>query len=164
MFNKKTHSKLPAFTMLELMIGMVISSLIITMVYYIYDNLSKQVVMYTRQQNDLALYNQFQSFLSKDIRLSNTIAITDNSVALMHYNKEIKYTFLKDKIIRKAEKTIDTFGIKVLGVTLNETEKIEERYQFVKLKLNVIGTTIDFFESKEISLASRINKHFLNEH
>ncbi|WP_132066316.1 PulJ/GspJ family protein, partial [Aquimarina spinulae] len=104
MLENKKHTRLQAFTMLELVIGMVISSLVITMVYVIYDNLSRQVVVYADQQDDLMTYNQFQNLFSKDVQLSTSIDIDDDKhIVLESANKEIHYFFKTEKIIRKAE-------------------------------------------------------------
>ncbi|WP_108808719.1 PulJ/GspJ family protein [Aquimarina spinulae] len=164
MLENKKHTRLQAFTMLELVIGMVISSLVITMVYVIYDNLSRQVVVYADQQDDLMTYNQFQNLFSKDVQLSTSIDIDDDKhIVLESANKEIHYFFKTEKIIRKAE-AVDTFNIKVLEVLFDQNEKIEEKYQIIKLKIEILGTSFDFFESKEISLASRMNNYLLDEY
>lgn len=150
--------------MLELVIGMVISSLVISMVYVIYDNISRQVIEYTKQQDDLVEYHQFQSLFSKDVQLSKSIDIdNDKHIALEVKNKEIHYFFEKEKIIRKSV-TIDTFNLKVLEVEFNQNKKIEEKYQLMKLKIEMLGTSLDLFESKEISLAMRMNNYLLDEH
>ena len=150
--------------MLELVIGMVISSLVISMVYVIYDNISRQVIEYTKQQDDLVEYHQFQSLFSKDVQLSKSIDIdNDKHIALEVKNKEIHYFFEKERIIRKSV-TIDTFNLKVLEVEFNQNKKIEEKYQLMKLKIEMLGTSLDLFESKEISLAMRMNNYLLDEY
>ncbi|WP_165944070.1 hypothetical protein, partial [Aquimarina spinulae] len=87
----------------------------------------------------------------------------DKHIVLESANKEIHYFFKTEKIIRKAE-AVDTFNIKVLEVLFDQNEKIEEKYQIIKLKIEILGTSFDFFESKEISLASRMNNYLLDEY
>ena len=150
--------------MLELVIGMVISSLVITMAYVVYDNVSRQVIEYTKQQDNLVAYHQFQNLFSKDVQLSKSIDVnTDKHITLQVKNNEIHYFFEKEKVIRKAV-AIDTFNLKILEAEFNQNEKIEEKYQLIKLKIEMLGTSLDLFESKEISLATRMNNYLLDEY
>jgi len=150
--------------MLELVIGMVISSLVITMVYFIYDNLSRQVIVYGQQQDQLMEYTMFQSLFSKDIKLSKTFeVIDDHNIAIEVLDEDVHYFFQKERIIRKGI-ALDTFNIKVLKISFDQNEKIEEKYKLIKLKTEVLGATFDVFESKEISLAKRMNTYLLDEH
>ncbi|MEB3346037.1 hypothetical protein U6A24_11225 [Aquimarina gracilis] len=150
--------------MLELVIGMVISSLVVTMVYFIYDNLSRQVVEYSKQQDELMEYNMFQRLLSKDIQLSKELKVVDDEhVVFDNFNKEVHYFFQKERIIRK-ETSIDTFNIKTLSVDFKQSDKIDEKYQLIRLKTEILGANFEIFESKEVSIAKRMNDYLLNEH
>ena len=124
--------------MLELVIGMVISSLVITMVYVIYDNLSRQVVVYADQQDDLMAYNQFQNLFSKDVQLSKSIDIDDDKhIVLEVFNKEVHYFFKTEKIIRKAE-AIDTTAERNYNFLVRNYNK---EYA-IKSMLNTYGTRV----------------------
>lgn len=150
--------------MLELVMAMVISSLVISMVYVIYDNLSRQVIVYSKQQDELMAYNQFQAIFSKEVQLSKSLQIpTDNSIVLSVNDKEVRYVFEKQGVLRKGE-TIETFMMPIVAVNFNQKETIEEQYRLLKFKTILLGTEVDFFESKEISLAERINTYLLSEY
>ncbi|MBP2832833.1 hypothetical protein J8281_11610 [Aquimarina sp. U1-2] len=160
----KKHTRLSAFTILELVIGITISSLVITMVYVIYDNLSRQVITYSRQQDELMIYHQFEGLFSKDIQLSKKLSVIDKAhIVLDMHDKEIHYFFKNDEIIRK-EETLDTFRLKVMDVNFKSEEKIEEKCTRVRLKTKLLGADFEIFESKEISLAQRMNDYLLDEY
>ncbi|GAA4272070.1 hypothetical protein GCM10022258_13640 [Aquimarina gracilis] len=134
------------------------------MVYFIYDNLSRQVVEYSKQQDELMEYNMFQRLLSKDIQLSKELKVVDDEhVVFDNFNKEVHYFFQKERIIRK-ETSIDTFNIKTLSVDFKQSDKIDEKYQLIRLKTEILGANFEIFESKEVSIAKRMNDYLLNEH
>jgi len=158
------HTKLEAFTVMELVIGLAISSIIISMVYLIYSNISKQVIEYSVQQDELMEYNQFQNVLSADIRLcKQLIAIDKMSLRLAMADEKIHYFFEKEYSIRKG-KTQDTFRIQVKNMELSSKDRVEEDYQMVRLKTTLLGQEIIVFEEKKISLAERLNNYFLSEY
>ena len=160
----KKHTRLKAFTITELVIGMAISSLIITITYLIYTNISKQLVEYQLHQNELMEYNQFQSVLAKDVMLCTRLQIVNaQHIELVIAGDQIEYFFEEDQIIRKTN-TTQTFDIKIQEVLLNNSERIDEEYKTIQLKLNLLGQQIIVFEEKKISNADHINHYFLDEY
>lgn len=158
------YKALKAFTILELVIGLVISSIVISMVYVIYENISKQMIEYSLQQEELMEYNQFQSILFKDIKLAKELVIIDQKhIRLDMQSKQIDYFFYRDNIVRKSNAK-ETFNLKVLGVEFNNREKVLEEQQTIKLKTSLLGQEIIVFEEKPISRAKQINNYFLSEY
>ncbi len=157
----RKHTNLKAFTILELVIGMVVSSLVISMVYSIYDNISRQMIQYKNQQDELMEYNQFQSIFHKDIKWSNEIVTMDSEkIALRGTSDTIVYNFLDNAIIRKATASLDTFGIRVINVTYPDKEEGVKNYEIIELTTRLLNNDVTIFESKRNTLATRINTHF----
>lgn len=121
-------------------------------------------MQYSRQQDQLMVYTQFEGLFSKDLQLSQEVSVVDEEHMVMNiHDKEIHYFFEKEHIIRKTE-TLDTFKLKVVRIDFKDEQKIDEKYQYLKLKTELLGASFEVFESKEISLAKRMNDYLLNEH
>ena len=149
---------------MELIIGLVISSVIITMVYQIFTNISRQIVQYAKDQNELREFNQFQQLFYADIHLCKQLLFVNQShIKLMMRENEIDY-FFKDSLIQRLGKAKDNFAINVLEVIFNSNDKVSEDYQTIKLKTNILGEEVVIFEVKKISLAAQLNSYFLSEH
>ncbi|WAC02710.1 hypothetical protein N7U66_03300 [Lacinutrix neustonica] len=149
---------------MELVIGLAISSIVISMVYIIYTNISKQIVEYSKQQSELMEYNQFQNIWSADIRLCNELMPVDpKRVKLLMAQEDIQYFFANGHVIRQG-KTRDTFNINVKELELNAKESIDEHYQVIRLKTTLLGQDIIVFEEKKITLAKRLNNYLLGEY
>lgn len=150
--------------MMEMMVGLVISSLVISMVYIIYENISKQVSQYYSDQNELMEYNQFQSLFSKDIRLAKGLQIiNDNQIIVDLFSEKATYFFEKDYILRKT-KVLDTFHIKVVALEVGRKDEITSKNKNIRLKTELLDQEIIIFEEKEIALAERLNRYLLIEH
>ena len=105
--------KIKAFTLLELLVGMIISSLVIGFCFMSYFIIYKQYLNYrtTKQViSDVVLLN---TVICSDFTKSNRItAVNENELILDYENKQvINYHFTPEFIIRKADETTDTFKI-----------------------------------------------------
>lgn len=160
----KKHKNVKAFTLLEMIIGLTISSIIIAMVYLIYSNISRQMVSYTQQQNELMEYNQFQNVWSREIQLAKRInAETLREIRLELNKQHIEYRLEESQIIRES-KTVDTFDIPVKEVTITLKQGKKVDHQIFIIKTELLGQEMTIFEEKQLTVAQKINEYFLNEH
>lgn len=150
---------------MELVVALAISSLVIGMVYIIYDHINRQMVQYSMQQNELMEYNQFQSFFTSDIYLCDEIKMKkDDELVLIFNDKEFIYGFKPDYITRNRLFTVDTFKVKTNGLEFNKADEIDGDYNTINLTIDLLKQSVVLFESKRINLADKINSHFLDEH
>ncbi|WP_136464894.1 PilW family protein [Flagellimonas onchidii] len=154
--DRKAHIK--AFTIQELLVAMVISSLIIGMVYAIYVQLNKQLYTYGRHQEEMVSFNQFKHVLATDLFLGLAIEKeTENRLTIRFRQGEHGYLFLEDKVIRNREGALqDTFDLGISGFEL----KANESYMGIALTTKMDGEPITIYEAKEIPIADRINSMY----
>ncbi|MDO6758568.1 prepilin-type N-terminal cleavage/methylation domain-containing protein [Tamlana sp. 2_MG-2023] len=158
----KKHSNQKAFTVTELVVGMAISSIIISMVYLIYTNITRQITVYTFHQAELMEYNQFQNVLAIDVKMCRQLSYVDHKhIKLNMATNDIDYFFREGLVIRKSM-TQDTFKIKVKEIALNTNEYIHDEYKTIRLTMSLLGEDVMVFEEKKIALAEQLNNFFLD--
>jgi Tfp pilus assembly protein PilW len=137
--------KIKAFTLLDLLVGMIISSLVIGFCFMSYFIIYKQYLNYrtTKQViSDVVLLN---TVISSDFIRSNKITTgNENELILDNETKQvINYHFTPEFIIRQTGETVDTFKINSSNcipvyVTDMENEKLSLLTGF-SFDSNVLG-------------------------
>jgi hypothetical protein len=123
--------KLPAFTLLELLIGMIISSLVIASAYYAYAIIYDRYEQYRLMKKKLLESEQFQSVLNNDAYISDVISFNDDQLVMTKPNgTSVQYHFY-DRLITRAENDrSDTFAL--VAVNIKSQFLFPEDQQFVQ--------------------------------
>lgn len=133
----KKHT-VAAFSIIEAIIGMVITAIIMGIVFVIFSIVSERMLDYKNQSalvNDL---NRLTYSINKDIFDNEKMTVTDNEVIFNGYSGEVvKYNFLEDYTLRSREEFIDTFKVKLIHMTIDSVKSNTQKKVFLKLKLNV---------------------------
>lgn len=109
--------KLPAFTLMELLIGMIISSIVIGFGYATYALIYKQYLNYKSVKEQLVETVQLHAALSTDLRYSELISFRDDKLTFYPKNApELTYRFYDDWITRTDRELTDTFHIAVTDI------------------------------------------------
>lgn len=149
--------------MMEVLIGLLVSSLVIGMVYFIYSNLSGQIFTYINQQDEIMEYNQFQNLWHTDVRLSKQLTVdSPKQVSLTMPLQDVTYIFENEYILRKAQR-LDTFNIKTSKVEISKDEQSSPSYYTIKLFTTLLEQEVTIFEEKRVHLADQINDQFIIE-
>ncbi len=155
--------KLKAFTILELIVAMTISSLLIGTCFFAYQIIIAQFSNYkanTQRIQEVALCNYV---LTKDIDHANTIVQPEQGVLLLNNNSEkLTYIFERDYILRTNRAGTDTFR---LAVEEMETKKIklinelgiQEMVTNIEIRLSPKQVNENFHFRKEYSPHILIN-------
>lgn len=153
--------KFKAFTILETIITLVISSLIISFVYQIYSTVSQQFRHYERLQGETINFNQFNTVFTKDVSLCQYIqSVTSNEIRLKFSNKDVEY-FFEDHYVVRHGKYKDTFKVNVNTINWQPwSGKTKIASETIRLKTTVSGRSILVFEKKQIDIATGINNEF----
>lgn len=163
--NKTYYKK--AFTIQELVVSLVISSIIIGMIYTIFIHINKQLIGYNDDQQELMIFNQFRQVLGKDILFATHIEQNDpKEFTIVFSNDSYSYKITKNSIIRDRNNGLkDTFNLEVTKIELTNN-KVEEMLldKAIRLHTRLMGEEIILFEGKIESNANRINELYLNEH
>lgn len=165
MQTKRTY-RLHAFTMQELLVGLVVSSLIIGMMYTIYAQINKQLFVYKAQQDELMTFNQFKQLLSNDVQRAKQIEKqNDGSLVLTFSDERYTYTMKEKFVIRNRNNGIrDTLAIAITKMDLDLASTEDSEYQTLRMTTHLLDEEIVLFEAKRTSVAERINALFLDEY
>lgn len=156
---------LPAFTIMETVITLVVSSIIIAIVYQVYIIVSLQFRGYQNEQMIVLEYNQLNTLFTRDITTCQKILeVNDQGVHLKFPNKDIKYQFLKGLVIREGIYK-DTFALNVKDVDWNSwSEENTLKSESIKIQIELLGRDLEIFESKPVEISTVIEKTFQNEY
>jgi hypothetical protein len=153
--------------MQELLVGMVISSIIIGMMYTIYVQINEQMLGHNKNQQELMEFNQFRQILSKDMLLAKSIEGSNEKEFKLTFNKEdYTYTLNENMIIRDRNNSVkDTFNLVFTRMEIKEDDKDgAQGNKTLLLTTKLLGEEIILFESKSIANANQINDLYLNEY
>jgi type II secretory pathway pseudopilin PulG len=137
----KLTTKVRSFTIIELIMAMLISSVIISMVYYVYILFNHQFSNYREKANAIDEYLILQKALQTDMGSADVISTpsaTEITCSDLPEGKMLSYTFSSEFITRSNGEATDTFHIKNSGYEptyFKETTMVE----ILVLKISVSG-------------------------
>jgi prepilin-type N-terminal cleavage/methylation domain-containing protein len=109
--------KLKAFTLMELLIGMIISSMVIASGYYAYSIIFDRFEKYRDVKKKLVTGEQLNSILNNDAFTADLISFRDDELVLTKGpEKSIRYHFYDERIIRTEQEVSDTFAIAAVDI------------------------------------------------
>ncbi|MBA3971408.1 MAG: prepilin-type N-terminal cleavage/methylation domain-containing protein [Bacteroidetes bacterium] len=105
--------KLRAFTLMELLVGMVISTILISFCYMGYRIIYEQYLNYRNIKTEVVDAMQFRSVMNNDFQKSNVVFFKDQTLTIvMPKGQLLRYDFSDKFVLRKAGDAIDTFLLK----------------------------------------------------
>ncbi|HET6243888.1 MAG: prepilin-type N-terminal cleavage/methylation domain-containing protein [Bacteroidetes bacterium] len=128
--------KVKAFTIIELVVVMILTSIVVGIVYSSYSIVGNQFYMYKKtgiQNSQVAL---LKMLLNKDFTTSQTIKKGNNELFFYQENNLILYGFGENFITRNSNAVKDTFAISPINidtrflnqVILNNNDIVDELY------------------------------------
>ena len=139
--------KLKAFTLIELLIGLIISSLVISFSYLCYGIVFEQFESYKTTKHEIYEGMQINTLLERDLDNAHIAYYSAPSLTLINENKaDLKYHFDKAFIVRNNGEEKDTFNLKV-----NKTNPIfimNNNEEPLKL-LKALSLEIELLDDKE---------------
>jgi prepilin-type N-terminal cleavage/methylation domain-containing protein len=104
--------KLKAFTLLELLIGMVVSTIVVAIGYAAYTVVYKQYLQYKLLREEMVEIAAFKNEFQNNFYHSKIIKADDNSIYFeFSNNKKVKFTFFDTFITRQVDGLTDTFKV-----------------------------------------------------
>ena len=154
--------KIRAFTLLELLIGMIISSIVIGFCYMSYSIIYKQYRSYKILKLEMVETIQFNSILNSDFIKAETVVFEGNKLIFNSANRSaLYYDFMDNFILRKDGEVTDTFKLSAINVlpgylakTVQSTTSIVNNFSF---DAKVLGETEHFHFTKNYSAETMIN-------
>lgn len=110
--------KIAAFTLMELLIGMIISSIVISFGYMAYTLIYEQFLNFKKVKGTIMETTQLNTTFSRDIRHAEIIsAEEENKLILLNKNEpELHYEFYPDFILRTRAELTDTFKVAATNI------------------------------------------------
>lgn len=159
----KTRINIPAFTLLESLITLMLISITIALTYSLINLVEKQLIVLEQENNQVLDYNLFNSALISDIDGSVDSLLENDStkLTLNYYNEtSITYNIKTNEVLRQTIGNTDTFKIKTISHNLFKPYKTETTLQ---LRLILLKDTINTNYILKTDDASLINKKLFNE-
>lgn len=129
---------IPAFSLIEVVVGMAITAIIMSIIFVIFSIATERMLDYKNQNQLVNDLNRLTFTLNKDIFDNEKMNIADNEVLFTGYSGEnVKYQFQEDYLLRNTEMFIDTFRIKLREIRVDSLKSKSQRLVFLRLKLNV---------------------------
>jgi prepilin-type N-terminal cleavage/methylation domain-containing protein len=114
----KASKKLPAFTIIELMVTMLISSIALGLIYTGYEIVSKQYKSYKISNEIIAEALYLNAIMNIDFANARDVKRNDEGFELIDYlNRITIYELSEEYIVRKVSFSTDTFHIPVQQIT-----------------------------------------------
>lgn len=119
--------KLPAFTIMEVTISMLIAAIAIGITYTAYRIVSGTYIDYTRKQDRVAAFTVADKLLKKDFMMADHITRTPDGLDMEAENSLIKYQFTESYILRtQSALQTDTLKIPVKSGSFSFEDQVAE--------------------------------------
>ena len=154
--------QLKAFTILEVLISLILTSIIISLTYSLFILISKQLVLFETENSAILEYNLFNTTIKYDIENATDFKIENDELHLKNYTEtDIIYSVQNQKILRTSQIVSDTFHIHVKSYRFDATDN--SFMDIFKLDLNLLNETINANYYLRKDLSKKINNSYFNE-
>jgi len=146
------RSKIKAFTILEVLINILITSIIIGMVYFIFNSYIQQLNLYVSDMGNRNRIDRFLLQMKTDFFEAEKIVHTgDGSFKAVFYDtRSIDYKILEKSLIREQIGIKDTLDIFSISLNILENFRTDEKLiREIGLQLNLLGESHKYVVTKE---------------
>ena len=120
----QTRKKISAFTMMDILTGMVVMSIVVAMVFYLMSATNQQAFTYQKIRIQLNDYLLMKSDLKRQTELADRIEEIPNGFRLISDSKKISYTKSDIHFIRQSENSVDTLYHNISELNLIPVEQV----------------------------------------
>jgi hypothetical protein len=158
---KTLNFNVRAFSILETIIGMIVSAIILGVIYVIFDILFIQMDNYKKinfVQNEVA---RLRFSLNKDVFESEELFLDNDKICFEKFNKEtILYDLSENFLIRKHKTFVDTFHLSSASLKLDtlKNNKLEIVLQLVQIKASADSIQYDFKAYRTLLISNILQK------
>ncbi|WP_396591872.1 type II secretion system protein J [Allomuricauda sp. R78024] len=140
-----------AFTIMEVLINMLISSIIIGMVYFTYVSYIKQLSFFRKDVEEKNHLNRFVFQLKSDFYSAEKVLSKPKSFQIVLYNTEnINYKMLGEQLVREQKKNQDSLHIQSVSLhTIKHLQSQEELIQRVSINAYLFDEPIELVITKD---------------
>lgn len=145
-----------AFTLMNFVVGMIITSIIMSSFYAGYQYMNEEVNMYHDQNNSILDALNFQVNMNKDMLNAQTItSLSEDEILVTNLPDKYYYQFREEYILKKTGETTDTFKIKVSDILFEKQDN--DLIKKISFASKLDGKLIQYNFSKEYSAEQIVN-------
>jgi hypothetical protein len=166
---KTNSAKMQAFTMMDILTGMVVMSIVIAMVFYVMSATNGQVLAYGNVRVRLNEYQLMKADLKRQTERALKIESIPNGFRLILEAGPLDYIEENSLLLRKSEKSIDTLlynleSLRLLPVAGEANlVKNEKLVSGIILKVNLDQQILCCYLFKDYGLTEPINQSLYRE-
>ena len=151
MQDKKGHIK--AFTLMDMLAGMVIMTIVITMVFGVLNSVNKQTIDFQKLRVELNDFMLMESDINRELDESKAIFEIPNGFVLEQEEGELKYSLNGTNLLRESPISVDTLHRQVKSLKFNfAANAADGKYiQGIEIKTSLRNQelTAHFFKSRD---------------
>jgi hypothetical protein len=149
-----TGCTLPAFTLLELLTGMIVSSIVVAAAFSAFHIVGKQHSLYHERHESSSEASYFCSMLRRDFARAEVIEHSNGQLVCRTSQSSVNYKLLADAVLRSTTAHTDTFRVQVNRWQLGHTAV--PGHLALEAELTVNGTPLPFQLIKTLSAGQQL--------
>lgn len=112
------HQRLPAFTIMEVTIAMLVAAIVIGMTYTAYTIISKSFIDFKAKNEGIALLARIDHVMKRDFDRAVMIEVDDTGITMINNNQlPVHYEIMPSYILRKTS-VADTFKVQSRDINM----------------------------------------------
>ena len=165
---KISDIKVRAFTMIDMITGMVIMSIIITLVFYIFSGFNQQIHSYANAKSDIISLNLLKCELEQAVFNSDKIVEKPNGFSLISEKPEVAYLLKGTELLKQMNLNIEPVYDEVKTIEIESFNNSgsfqeEELISGISLRVSIKEKDLNLYLYKQYSNQEQINFSILNE-
>lgn len=129
---------IPAFSIIETAVGMVVSAIVIGLIFIIFTIMSERMLDFKSQNLYVSDLNRMTFSFNKDVFNSEQMTANENEINFYSYDGDVtKYIIFSDYFLRNNKEFIDTFHIPITKISIDTIQNKNKKNVFLRLKLSV---------------------------
>jgi prepilin-type N-terminal cleavage/methylation domain-containing protein len=155
----RIKSRVPSFSLIEMLVVMVISSMMVGVIYFVYYTVNSYQVSLTRKYSEVENVNSLYSLLTNDFDRSEYIEATTVNELTCHVQysgTKVSYSFFSNYILRKQESRVDSLACPSNSVAFLFQQKNTESGLIDELKIETLFfggmTKLVFFKQYDAAI------------
>lgn len=106
------RSRLPAFSLVEMLVVMVLSTIIVGIIYFSFSTIQSYQSQLIRQKQAAEDFSTLYYIVKRDVQLSSIVRAPSNAVITCEYpEKQVEYSFFDNRVVRRQQERVDTFRL-----------------------------------------------------
>jgi len=162
----KINKRIPAFTIMEVTIAMLLSAIVIGITYTVFSIVTRSYHNYNLKHKGMAGMLRLDELLQKDFERAEIILKDTDGIVIKSPAHQIRYRFYSDYVLRIGP-AVDTFKIKNDSLVTSFESKVisatgindeQNRLDELSIQLNLQNEKIPYYYHKTYSSVNLINR------